>query len=752
MAATSFSSADSAGASDLRVAASSVTGRAAISARAALLSLVLAFFFGGIIPIVDMKMRNTFLGATHLPPGAIASLLVLLLVVNPLLHLVSRAPAKRVGLFGGTLVLALAAGILRGRGLDSDGLGFVFYLLVALAAIGAMVLLLGRAPLSRNETLVVYISCLFSCLTPGHGAENVFVVNLIGPFYYATRENKWLEFMEPYIRPWMTPALHNSGGKYTDAARDTVGGWMIGAPGGEIPWAAWLVPLLVWGTFVFVLYVMMACLCVILRKQWAEREALSFPLLRLPLEMTEGMDDGAKGIGAGIGPFFRNNLMWLGFGIAVFIQMMRGLHVYFPDVPDLPLSIDTTRLFTEAPWNQIGGAPTVLFPLFVGIAYLLTAEISFSLWFFFWFIKFQLIAAYFAGFPPATLPDAVGGIGGAFEAFTLYQQIGCYLAYVAIMAYTGREHFKHVALRAFGRRGAGKGERDEALSYPAAFWGFAGSFAILIAWSIAAGIAPLLALALWTIYLVIIIALTRLVSEAGVLFVQQGWAPLGILGQITNAGPNHWLLSSSSLPPAAMMQGALMTDLRGFIMPSFIQGFKLAFDRKIALKPLLMLIMACSLISMALGVYMNVKLGYQLGGLSLDSWYAASGGASTQPATVTAGLAKGLNQASYGNLIWLGAGVLMTYGMMLARSRFAWFPLHPIGLLVAQSYPITQIWFSVFVGWACKVTITRFGGTDTYRKTTPLFLGLALGDVAMMLFWLVIDGWQGRVGHKLMPG
>jgi hypothetical protein len=48
--------------------------------------------------------------------------------------------------------------------------------------------------------------------------------------------------------------------------------------------------------------------------------------------------------------------------------------------------------------------------------------------------------------------------------------------------------------------------------------------------------------------------------------------------------------------------------------------------------------------------------------------------------------------------------------------------------------------------------ITRFGGSDTYRKTTPLFLGVALGDVAMMLFWLIIDGWQGHVGHKLMPG
>jgi hypothetical protein len=46
----------------------------------------------------------------------------------------------------------------------------------------------------------------------------------------------------------------------------------------------------------------------------------------------------------------------------------------------------------------------------------------------------------------------------------------------------------------------------------------------------------------------------------------------------------------------------------------------------------------------------------------------------------------------------------------------------------------------------------RFGGNDTYRKLMQGFLGVVLGEVAMMLFWLVIDGRQGRAGHRLMPG
>ena len=720
-----------------------------ITLRATLLALGLAFFFGYIIPIVDMKMRNTFLGATHLPPGAVAVLVILLLTVNPLLTLISRQKSRVSLVFGALLIFAALSGFFWARaGVES----LLFWLFGAGAVLMLLTLLLnlGRKPLSRNEILTVYISALFSTLAPGHGAENVFVVNLIGPFYYATRENKYLDFMVPYLKPWMTPALTaGPDGKaiYSEPSKMIVEGWFNNNASGQVPWGAWLVPLLVWGGAVALMYLMMACLSTMIRKQWAQSEALAFPLLRLPLELTEDVDKPGNAI---IGGFFRNGLMWMGFGTAVFVQLLSGLHGYFPDVPNFPLSLDTAQLFTEAPWNQIGGVPLLVWPVIVGISYLLTAEVSFSFWFFFWFIKFQFIGAYVLGFAPNSLPQPIGAFGSSTKTFTFYQQIGCYLAYVGIIIYTGREHLWHIVLRGLGRRRAAPEEAIEAMSYPLAFWGFVLSFGLLVGWSIAAGLNPLLALAMWTLYVVIILALTRIIAEAGILFVQHGWYPLGTLGQITGAGPTHWLLGASSLPAAGTIQGALMTDLRGFIMPSFIQGFKLAHDRKIALRPLLVLMLACSLITMAMGVYMNVRLGYGQGGLSLDSWY--SGPASQLPAVSTNNLVKGVQDASYWNLGWVGLGIALTYGMMLARSRFAWFPLHPIGLLISQTYPIGQIWFSVFLGWLFKVVITRFGGTDSYRKGVPLFLGLALGDVMMMIFWLVIDGWQGKVGHKLMPG
>jgi hypothetical protein len=712
-----------------------------VTGRVAALSIALAVVFGYIIPIIDVRLSNTFLGAAHLPPGAIAVLLILLLVINPLLIYASRARG------GSPAMLAVAAlsTLLAGVAFTSWGIGSLWAWALATAAVIAFIgFALGRHPLSRNEILTVYTTCLFSCLVPGHGGENFFITNIIGPYYYASPENKWLSFLSGHVPSWFSPAL--------------AGGYVPGSPGyngvqdwftsnhGAVPWQIWIIPLVTWSLLVLASYVMLGCLSVILRAQWAEREALSFPLLRLPVELTEESSE-PRSVSGVLGPFFRNRLMWIGFGIAVFIQLANGLNVYFPDVPQIPLEL-TGQYFTESPWNQIGWTPFRVLPIVVGITYLLTSEVSFSLWFFYWFMKFELIFAYFLGFMPASLPTAIGATGGA-KTFTSYQQVGCYVGYVVLLLWTGREHLAHVARRAFGRARARDSERNEVLSYPVAFWGFVLSFAFIIGWSMMAGMSLGLAIALWLSYLVIAIALTRVVVEGGLLFVQQGWMPMGTLAQIAGSGPGTWL-PATNVVPASFVQGSMMTDLRAFLMPSFLQSFKLAYDRGIKPKTLLALIAAVVLITFGMSLWMNIRLGYEYGGLQLNSWFAVGG--AKKPATDANQLINGVPNASWFNIAWMGAGALMTLGMMIARSRLIWFPLHPLGLLMSLTYPMNVLWFSLFVGWLCKTLITRFGGSDTYRRTVPLFLGLALGDVVMMLLWLVIDGWQGRIMHQLMPG
>ncbi|MBV9865628.1 MAG: hypothetical protein JO316_09780 [Abitibacteriaceae bacterium] len=671
--------------------AASIARDRGVTLRVVILSLALAVVLGYALPVIDYKLNNTFLGGQHLPPGAIGVLLVLILVINPLLRLVSP-----------------------------------------------------RWGFTRNETLTVYITCLFSSLVPGHGSENFVVPNLLAPFYFATRENKWLGFLQPYLKPWLTPALNSNRG----LNRAVYEGWYVGLHRNEpIPWGAWMVPLVFWISFVLVSYAMLGCLSVMLRAQWAEHEALAFPLLRLPLTMTEDMDRRDKyGM---LSHFFRNPLMWCGFGIAVFVQGLRGLHLYYPDVPDFPLGVDMGPLFSDAPWNQIGWVPVNIYPMVVGITYLLTSEMSFSLWFFYWFFKFQYVAAYYLGFQPNSLP---GADGLPDKLFTGYQMGGCYLAYVGIVLWTGREHLSHVARRAFGRVPASPAERNELLSYPLAFWGFIISFALMVGATWASGVRVDIAIALWVSYLVFAIGLTRVAVEGGMLALQHHTSPLAAIAKLLNTGQSQWLTLENGVSSASLFQAGFVIHMRSFIMPSFVHSFKLAQDNKIAARPLAALVGVVILISVGMSWWTVVRMGYDNSGLTFGHhWWAQDG--PKAPAYFIDSVTKSSDTGSApARWLWLGVGIALTYGMMLARSRFTFFPFHPIGYMMALTYSGATFWSSIFLGWLAKVVISRFGGTDTYRKLLPAFLGLALGDVAMILFWLIIDGWQGRTGHLLLPG
>lgn len=170
----------------------------------------------------------------------------------------------------------------------------------------------------------------------------------------------------------MAPALNNSGQYQSALANNFYSGL---GPHDAIPWAAWLWPMATWLGVVFAGLIMTGCLSVILRAQCSENEALAFPLLKLPVEMAQSDEDVARD---GVGPFFRNRLMWIGFALAAFVQLMNGLNLYFSDVPQIATGIEAGPLFTEAPWNQMGVMMLQVFPIVVGLSFILTAEVGFS--------------------------------------------------------------------------------------------------------------------------------------------------------------------------------------------------------------------------------------------------------------------------------------------------------------------------------------------------------------------------------------
>lgn len=662
-----------------------------ITFRVIVLSLLLAAFFGYANPHIDFLFSNTYLGATHLPPGALGALM-LLIAVNGALHLVGP-----------------------------------------------------RLKLSRNELLTVFITTLFSCLVPGRGGELFFIPNTVGAFYYGTPENKWRDLLMPHLPDWISPA-RTAGGSYNQSL---VEAFYNG--GQSVPWPLWIGPICAWAILIFGIYIMLGCLAVILRAQWADYEALTFPLLRLPLEMTEsteGIRNEGGGMKMGNSSFWRNPTMWVGFGIAVWIQGLNGLNYYFPDVPQFPLMLNSGQYFSEAPWNQMGPFVFRVLPLAVGVSYLLSSEVALSFWFFYLLHKFAYIAAYQVGLPPGALPEPTWTRGFA-KAFISYQQIGAMWMYAALVLWIGRVHLLHVVKRGLRREAAREVEKDEPLSYPVAFWGFVFSSLVLIGWTTLAGVRWELASYMWLSYFVIALCLTRVVVEGGMLYVNHGWSPLLPLAHLVGAGPDKWFNIESAVP-GALVQNSLMIDLKGFLLPSFLQGFKLARDRQIPLRPLFFLIFACIAVAFVMGVHTILNIAYSEGALKMNSFWANTG--TQEPARSVKEIAGGVQDSFLTNWLWTFIGGAVTWGLVFARMRFAWFPLHPLGYIMWSPYVMYAFWFSIFLGWLFKIMIMRFGGPETYRRLMPAFLGLILGDVTMMCLINGIDIWQGRTGHNLMPG
>jgi len=85
------------------------------------------------------------------------------------------------------------------------------------------------------------------------------------------------------------------------------------------------------------------------------------------------------------------------------------------------------------------------------------------------------------------------------------------------------------------------------------------------------------------------------------------------------------------------------------------------------------------------------------------------------------------------------AGLGFTFVLAALRTRFLWWPLHPVGYLVIGSYDTLRIWFPVFVTWLVKTAILRYGGLSLHHRAQPFFLGLILGEFSAGFLRTILD-------------
>ena len=92
-----------------------------------------------------------------------------------------------------------------------------------------------------------------------------------------------------------------------------------------------------------------------------------------------------------------------------------------------------------------------------------------------------------------------------------------------------------------------------------------------------------------------------------------------------------------------------------------------------------------------------------------------------------------------GSTVAYAFGLLFTLLLATMRTRFLWWPFHPVGYLVSGSFGLFRLWLPIFLTWLVKTLILRYGGLDWYRKARPFFFGLIFGEFLVAFIRTLVD-------------
>ena len=576
--------------------------------------------------------------------------------------------------------------------------GAIAFLLLLLALNAIWKKLRNKIILSSKELLIIYVMLIVAALLSSFGLGEQLIPNLAGVNYFATPENKWRELFFSHIPRWLVPWDPN-GPEKQKVVRDFYEGLHYGEP---IPWGAWLIPLISWSIFALLLFSAMFFMAKLVRKQWIEVERLTFPLLQLPLEMCR--EETSRS-------FFKNKLMWIGFSLPFIYHSINGLHKFMPYIPELPVIYNLNQHFQTRPWSDLFVIYLVVSFSVVAIGFLLPSDISFSFWFFFLFFRTQELFASMFG---ATL-DNMPVYPARF--FVGYQSTGACVVVAIYMIYLMKRQLKE-AIR----------------NSPQYVIGLLVSILLAIIWMWLAGMNLLVAGAVIVSFLIfIVLVLSRCVSEVGLLMIQGLFRPIDIIAlTIPRAS-----LGAGNLAIMSLIDGAFMRDVRGILLPTFMDGFKISDVTQTEERNFHIAFLVGIPIVVATVLPLQLWIIYRHGGVTLNNWFLLSNPQLyfQQSASI---LSAGSHTYDIRAPIFFIIGGFFAFFLYIMRTRYWWWPFHPLGYAMGATWPVIVYWFPLLIGWFIKVFVNKYGGLKLFVQARPFFLGMILGEFATALLWASI--------------
>jgi hypothetical protein len=619
--------------------------------------------------------------------------------------------------------------------------------------------------LQRADLVLVFCMTMLINAIPATGFMSYLVNIQLGQAYYARPESRWELYLHPYIPAELvardpadpqSPAPRPVEWFYAGAPRSPEGSvWpslRAVLPVLALPYARWCVAL------IFALGMFFA-LSAILHRQWSERERLPFPIAQVPQEMLSGLfEDGRQK------PFLCDKLAWIGIGLTLLLHSWNALGDYVPNWAPLPLRYWLDRYLTEPPWRQLQPLWCHFHISAIAFMYLVSREVSFSLWFFY-LVVFKL------GVLIASRGFGLGQDGYFFDSpigqrgIFINQGNGALIALVLIGFFMARGTLWSSLRQACGiePREPGRGRFSPRFLWLLLAACLAGS----VGWLAWYGVHWLYAVLAIPILLLLATGVARLVSEGGVLHVQAAASPVSMVDAVftqAGMGPRSFILLT-------LWARVFSFDwYRMTPMTHWLTALHLGSESRVRLRPLAAGLAAALLVTFAVTFVsfhytcFSAPGGARQFGTEFDTWpdyfyrdyagqvakieayrekereYERAGRAI--PPEETPAVAR----VAWDRLSWIGVGAAVLSAFLFLRTRVFWWP-HPIGYVMWMAPGILrQLWFSYFLGWLLKALVLKFGGQRVYIRGRRLFVGLIVGEALAALLWIAVAWAAGRRG------
>ena len=566
--------------------------------------------------------------------------------------------------------------------------------------------------LRDRELLFVFVLGWIGFMVPTWGMSNYVVSVMASAEYYASPENQWRELFFPYLPDWLIVTNEQN------ANRNYYWSLPANAP---IPWAAWIIPSFWWLSFFAGLLAVGICFVILMRRQWAEHERLSYPIAQVPVVLTETDDEA----GAALPSIMRNRLFITG-AVITFSVMLWNTASYWTQWTSFP--VDANAVVNIEFGRAFPAHPVRMNVLTFAFSYFINVDILFSVW------LFQIINTLEQGVLARLGVVAASGtaVPGGLVAV---QFIGGMIAFALWGFWIARRHLGTVWRHVRGRE-TNLRDEDEFVSYRAALVVGACGMAYVVWWLHAAGMSfPVIAVFLTLLFL-FYFALCRVMAESGLVFLD-----LPINAHQFTVG----MLGSASLSPQNLtvlgLGSAFARNWKTFtmIIPSHVARMRSVMG--VSGRALFLWCTVAFALSAIAAIGFSAYSGYRLGGAA-NYYHNIAGDPGFYNLIVT--WMQNSTTISGAEVFFLVAGMAMVTGMTIARYYFSWWPISPIGFVVAAGGPARNAFFPVFLAWLLKTILIRIGGVRLYQAVQPLMIGIMVGYVLGSAVAILADYWYFR--------